>query len=247
MSNGLALLAEYSDSDSEVENESPPLKKKKLHNPVKDLKIGVELPGHEVEDDPGLHDNRVRSFAHVRGNWASYIYLETIDLQDLQKSIILALEPVIDLTPISDPHLSLSRVFTLQHHLIPHFTGGLRDNLKALKDFSLSFDGIKTFVNEEKTRTFVAASIRSVGSLKAVLKACDDTLIEFDKEKFYDPADFHVSLAWSLGDQSKIIQDQILNKCWQDWTESGEDTVFHVSKVNCKIGNKFFSFPLDKH
>ena len=29
----------------------------------------------EVIDDPTLHGNRIRSFPHERGNWASFIYL----------------------------------------------------------------------------------------------------------------------------------------------------------------------------
>jgi len=28
-----------------------------------------------VQDDPALHDGRIRSFAHERGNWASLIYI----------------------------------------------------------------------------------------------------------------------------------------------------------------------------
>jgi len=28
-----------------------------------------------VQDDPALHEGRIRSFAHERGNWASLIYI----------------------------------------------------------------------------------------------------------------------------------------------------------------------------
>ena len=28
-----------------------------------------------AQDDPALHEGRIRSFAHERGNWASYIYI----------------------------------------------------------------------------------------------------------------------------------------------------------------------------
>ena len=36
--------------------------------------IEYQVP-QEVVDDPTQHGNRIRSFAHERGNWASFIYL----------------------------------------------------------------------------------------------------------------------------------------------------------------------------
>lgn len=29
----------------------------------------------EIEDDPTLHDGRIRSFKHERGNWATLVYI----------------------------------------------------------------------------------------------------------------------------------------------------------------------------
>jgi hypothetical protein len=29
----------------------------------------------ELEDDPGIHCGKIRSFAHVRGNWASFVHI----------------------------------------------------------------------------------------------------------------------------------------------------------------------------
>ena len=80
MSHGLALLAAY-DQDSSSDNEEeevkePPVKKVKLQNPLKNIKIGKESK-EDVSDDPSLHDYRIRSFPHVRGNWATYAFIKT--------------------------------------------------------------------------------------------------------------------------------------------------------------------------
>jgi len=32
----------------------------------------------EAFDDPGLHEGRIRSFAHERGNWASLVYIPCV-------------------------------------------------------------------------------------------------------------------------------------------------------------------------
>ena len=56
---------------------------------MKSVQIGDSEP--EFIDDPNLHDNRIRSFAHVRGNWASYIFIDPnkdIDFAPLQDSIL---------------------------------------------------------------------------------------------------------------------------------------------------------------
>jgi hypothetical protein len=69
---------------------------------------------------------------------------------------------------------------------------------------------------------------------------CDKTLLEFDKEVFYKPATFHVSLAWVLGDQ----RDQIDIKNLQSCLEKFEESTFHVDSIYCKIGNKLYTSKL---
>ena len=34
----------------------------------------------EPFDDPALHDGRIRSFAHERGNWASFVYISCMNI-----------------------------------------------------------------------------------------------------------------------------------------------------------------------
>jgi len=251
MSSGLALLASYSDEESEeeksqtVERSSPPAKKKKLilQNPLKNVQIGASDP--EFVDDPSLHDNRIRSFPHVRGNWASYIFIDPkkeIDFGPLQNSILKFLaenHSSLECKTINGPHLSVSRVFTLQFHWISSFMQELQTKLKNdVKPFTLSLaPKIDLLINEESTRTFITVAIPEHKSLIDVVTCCDKTLLEFDKEVFYKPATFHVSLAWVLGDQ----RDQIDIKNLQSCLEKIEESTFHVDSIYCKIGNKLYT------
>ena len=242
MSHGLALLAAYDEDSSESDyEEKQPTKKIKLQNPLKDIKIGEE-PTEEVIDDPSLHDHRIRSFPHVRGNWATYAFIKTdIDWSHLQTKLKTCLERQgIDAKDIKDPHLSVSKVVTLQYHWIQPFTQTIQDKLKSrLVPFKLSIGpGIKVLVNEDFTRTFITIEVQSNKYLNEVVKCCDETLVEYDKDTFYDPPEFHVSLLWTLGDQKSLIDTKALEKCVQD-IEAVE-----VDFVHCKIGNKHFSLKL---
>ena len=124
---------------------SPPAKKKKkliLQNPMKNVQIGAS--DQEFIDDPSLHDNRIRSFPHVRGNWASYIFIDPqkeIDFGPLQSSILKFLaenHSSLECKTINGPHLSVSRVFTLQFHWISSFVQELQAKLKNdVKPFNL--------------------------------------------------------------------------------------------------------------
>ncbi len=238
-------LVAYSDS-SEGEENSPPIKKKKklvLSNPIKDVQIGQDLECHE--DDPSLHEDRIRTFAHVRGNWASYIYIqpEDIDFVPLQNNLVKALSHQ-DVKLISNPHLSLSKVFTLQYHCISSFTTELKGSFD-FEPFWLSLGPqIKLFVNEESTRTFLSIQVPETKSLKASLESCDKTLAEFQKEPFYNPPEFHVSIAWILGNQKQAIDVKSVQKVFDTWAELNE-IAFKVNKIQCKIGNKNFDFDLN--
>ena len=242
MSHG--LVADYTDSEEEEQEiNEPPLKKLKLPNPLKNNSFDNE----EVIDDPALHDFRVRSFPHVRGNWATYVFIQPseIEFSDLQKCIHEHLKfKKFDVKLIDKPHLSVSRVVTLQHIWINSFTKSLQHQFKiGLKPFRIRFEpNVKILVNEEKTRTFIGIDILSNSFLKQLVKCCDQTLIEFNKEAFFDPPDFHISLAWCLGDQS--IDTKELSQITQDWINTLDQPYIEVNSVNCKIGNKLFELKL---
>lgn len=43
--------------------------------PVPPALLNDDKPKEEHFDDPNLHDGRLRSFPHERGNWATYAYI----------------------------------------------------------------------------------------------------------------------------------------------------------------------------
>ena len=239
----MSLVADYESENSEEENleiEEPPKKKFKLPNP---LKSANSNENSEVTDDPALHDFRIRSFPHVRGNWATYAYIQPpkeLDFEQLQKELIDILKSKqIEAKTIPNPHLSVSKVVTLQHIWIKSFTESFHEKIRKIQPFRISLTpNVQIFVNDDKTRTFFALEIAENSNLQKIVKLCDDTLLEFKKEPFYENPQFHISLVWSLGQVSVPIQD--LNQAVAKWLENQDQAVFEVNSVHCKIGNKFF-------
>ena len=72
MKSSLSLLTQYSSSDEENEGNEDNCKRRKIELPssIKSL-----FQDKAKEDNPADHQGRTRSFPHVRGNWASYIYI----------------------------------------------------------------------------------------------------------------------------------------------------------------------------
>ena len=92
-------------------------------------------------------------------------------------------------------------------------------------------------VNEEGSRSFITVSIPEHRNLVELVKCCDETLVEFDKEVFFKPPNFHISLVWALGDQRAKIDLKNLQICLEEL----EETTFFVDTVFCKIGNKLYT------
>lgn len=167
---------------------------------------------------------RVRSFAHVRGNWASHVFLKPFvndesmgELsQKISEEAMKVFEqnslPKVEVHPLvpDDLHLSLSRTFVLAHHLIPSYVSSLREALRRISpdvapngNIFLAFSSaVKIYFNDENTRGFIAIQVHPSSSklLRHLISAVDSTLKEFNLggQIFYDDPSFHLSLAWFL-------------------------------------------------
>jgi hypothetical protein len=268
MSNGLALLSNYGDNEEDSDDSSSEqqrrevtlkrkleenphhpadevTRKKRILLPSPNISIQTKDESEDTTDDPSIHDYRVRSFAHVRGNWASYIFIDLskIEFLHIQKSILDTIETA---KAIDNPHLSLSRVVTLQYHWIKDFTSGLQARLRnQLGPFAVQFvPKLKLLVNEEATRTFITLTVQGNKHLERVVQCSDETLAEYNKEPFYKPADFHVSLAWCLGDHRETIDLKKLQKVADHWYCDNDQPFIHVSSIRTKVGNKLFVLDL---
>jgi len=196
----------------------------------------------EVVDDPALHEGRSRSFAHQANSWATYIYLDTkaFDLEEARDLLVKEL----DLEPIPNPHLSLSKVVSLRHHWLQPLTSSLQNSLGQERKFYLGLDKLQVYVNEECSRTFLGITAGAGwGQLSRLTKRVDSALQEYNLPPFYRPPSFHCSLAWCLGDRRASIIPR-LQKLSLQLVDCLEEDAILVDAVHCKAGNKHFSFKL---
>lgn len=90
-------------------------------------------------DDPELHGGRKRTFAHERGNWASYCYFRLASgtlIAELRKAVQDCCDAegiAVALESIEEVHLSLTKTFVLQHHWIESFIQSIRDSVSQLR------------------------------------------------------------------------------------------------------------------
>ena len=240
----LSLIADtYSCSNDEDEEPGEAKKRPKmtlqLPESVRGMFKAEEDALKPLNDEPGFHRGRKRSFPHLRGNWATFAFIKfDQDFDELQNELAKRFHDKAE--KIEDPHLSLTKVVALRHHWIDDFVNSARKSA-AFAPFSVSVAGLKAFANEEKSRTFIAISLKSP-KLNETAKKLDEILGEFNLPKFYDPPEFHASLLWVLGDQKERIQAQLDEIDLDEVLESCDiESVWKADRMRCKCGNKVFN------
>ncbi|ORZ22675.1 hypothetical protein BCR41DRAFT_349463 [Lobosporangium transversale] len=150
-------------------------------------------------DNPERHQGRIRNRAHIDGSWPVHVYLEvklSSELFDIVKtltkraremapntvSLLQSLESVKDSKAIpieaetaadaTELHISLTRPLYLQELHLGGFMSDIRTAFKNKKRFSLSFSGVQSFANDEKTRSFLSLRVGS-GHAELVLYRVD--------------------------------------------------------------------------
>lgn len=199
-------------------------------------------------DDPSKHGGRVRTFAHERGNWASYVYIPFDDdswCRELSDSLVKCLRLTNDFQMVDHFHISLSRTFVMRHHWIDPMVESLRLELAAYPGTLVDFSSVETYTNDEKTRTFVGIKVCSGSDmLRRYMSAIDRSLDEFKLPKYYENPSFHLSVAWCVGDvKAKIPKDQIedLQRIIDEYFCSNpRSSVAGVRNLMLKTGNKQF-------
>ncbi|KAL8194550.1 UNVERIFIED_CONTAM: nuclease [Gekko kuhli] len=235
--------------------------------PVPDSVLNMFRDQEEKEtvvDDRSKHGGRVRTFAHERGNWATYIYVPYETQEDfldlLQLLLAQAHTHVASLTAAAEFHISLSQSVVLRHHWINPFVQSLKERLPSFHRFVCRTDQVKIYTNETKTRTFVGLEVSSGHSqFLELVSEVDRVMEEFRLAPFYKSSaeerseaypenpSFHLSLAWCVGNLSEKLEGQCLQEL-QEIVDGFEDSSYllriHVAEVRCKSGKKVFSFPL---
>uniref|UniRef100_UPI00358EF3FB U6 snRNA phosphodiesterase 1 isoform X1 n=2 Tax=Myxine glutinosa TaxID=7769 RepID=UPI00358EF3FB len=202
-------------------------------------------------DDPGLHEGRVRSFAHERGNWATHVHLSCAGGEDLNEFVDRLLDVTATLGHFSRQdgfHVSLSHTVVLRHHWIAPFVESLRELLHSFSRFSFVANKVNIYTNEERTRTFLGLAVTGGNNqLENLVTEVNEALHEFRLPSFYEEPSFHVTLAWCIGDLSASFDDSMKNKLQaliDDFQDISEVFHFKVECVMCKVGNKHFTVPL---
>ncbi|XP_028175996.1 U6 snRNA phosphodiesterase [Ostrinia furnacalis] len=216
-----------------------------------DLSCVPIVPPESHSEDPQDHGGRVRSFPHVRGNWATFIYVkypEEESLLSLSQRLLGILSAFKDSCHVCDNvHISLSKTVVLQYHLITPFTRSLQEVFRNIDCFCLDFSGIKLYCNEENTRTFIALEVdySSKRRLLQLSQNVDDVLKEYKLPLFYENPSFHMSIIWLTGDK-KAELSSLMSEFNNSLNKELGNTInpVLVSDLNCKIGNKYFQFTL---
>lgn len=266
-SNALQLLSAYSDSDSEDDcsgssNTQECVKSSVNTSSTKD-KVSVEnklpLPStirglfegksdDHPGDNPELHDGRIRSFPHQRGNWSTYVYIPfnigpeyTVLFNDL----VTVIGDTVPLKMIPEPHISLTRTVVLLHHWIDTFIESVRVQFGNYNRFRIHFGELAVYCNEERTRTFLGIKVLAGGDiLLNSVHLLDECLSEFQLPPFYKNPSFHMSIAWALGDEKKSLTNvlpQLQQKFQSLCSSHFEYITIEVDRFMCKSGNKLFN------
>lgn len=89
-------------------------------------------------DDPSLHQGRIRSFKHERGNWATYVFIAVppILVDDLLDACLTYFKNKYDFKAATHLHISLSKTVVLQYHFIESFKKNLEEVLTSIYRYS---------------------------------------------------------------------------------------------------------------
>ncbi|XP_043231896.1 U6 snRNA phosphodiesterase-like [Amphibalanus amphitrite] len=264
----LSALQQYggseSDSDSDMEVDVERLAEKRRNSDraapeSKRPREALPLPSavqemfsdqsEQHQDKPDEHEGRVRGFAHVRGNWASYVFIpfEATPLFDsLVQTCLVICERLVKMTAQEEFHISLTRTVVLKHHWIQEFVQSIRQAMESFQRFQLSVGPARVYVNDEGTRTFLGLTVTT--GLEAVTKTSqrlDRCLDEYGLPPFYEEGSFHLSVAWAVGDRSAALQRLLPELDTAVATYASQSPlVCDVTRLECRCGNRRFDVPL---
>ncbi|KYM99256.1 UPF0406 protein C16orf57 like protein [Cyphomyrmex costatus] len=249
---GLHLIQTYSsDSDEDEHDEKKDDCKivNKLALPASILSWKGVTYNEEVIDDPLDHAGRIRSFKHERGNWATLIYINYTPsdcLHTWMKSVLNKLP--VQGNIMSSLHISLSRTLVLKFHWIESFVEGIKLACQSFNKFIVQLTDVRVYCNEERTRTFLGIYCQDEDKmLKYLTEVFDNLLAEYQLPSFYKDTSYHISFFWCLEDKRACLKEILplltssLNKFL---AENMEDAHVHVNDIQCKIGNKCYTFKL---
>ena len=250
MSTSLKALQEYTSSeDEETVNNNAKEKSK-----VKVLPIPKDIINNyrNTKDNNVNHQGRVRSFAHLKGNWPTHVYIpyQYELLEQLKEKVQLTLKDFSEWKIVDSFHVSLSRTFVLPYNQIQPIKSLLYESLRSENKFRIQLDpnDLRFYTNDEKTRSFLAFEINHSVIKHRLLELTtkvDNVLEKYKIEKYYKHPSFHLSVAWCLGVKSSSEELKTFKQHWNLlFTQNDDLFEMFVDFVSMKCGNKYMTFSL---
>lgn len=144
-----------------------------------------------------------RSRPHTIGCWSGHVHID-IDLDStLVETAVAEFRNFLTTSGYRGPlvvgerwHLSLSRDFYLQEANIESLVDQLRDRLSHHAAFGVRVTSRATLLsNDDQTRSFWCLHVPTTRALTGVVAEIDAVLERYGLPKYYEPAEFHVSVA----------------------------------------------------
>lgn len=110
--------------------------------------------------------------------------------------------------------------------------------------FTATLQGLRIYTNDERTRTFVSAPLDAAFAEKMsiILQPIDQVMLDYRLQQFYNPASFHVSLLWCVGDQEQLLKAKL--KELEELLEDQDTLPLPVNEIHLKCGKKDFTYKL---
>lgn len=194
------------------------------------------------------HQGRKRTFDHVEGNWATFIFfppIENNNLFTLCEKVYLVLKQnkqtsKLHFIPLKDCHLTISRTVPVRHYWIDTIFTMLKEKFGIKKKFFYSITGLEVYTNDDGSRTFISLKIDTNQTLLDSVAMVDDIFREFDLPIYYKNPSFHISIAWCIGNHkdmlSESINADIIKELFSNF--QGQLDLNLITKVCVKFGNK---------
>lgn len=197
--------------------EGPPKKKRRLPR----LDDSFDEPKRPT-DSPELHQGRKRAAPHVRGQWASHVYLELSPSSSLRKVLQQSYDAVVESASSSEDaaaavhsllpgartdhrdttdealHLSLSRPLMLLTNQRQDLKKAVARIADRFRPFAARYASFGILENDEKTRRFLGIEVgQGYTELEALVRRLDEAFAEMRLPAYYPEPRFHTSIAWT--------------------------------------------------
>ncbi|KAI8054574.1 hypothetical protein BDF22DRAFT_742509 [Syncephalis plumigaleata] len=197
-------------------------------------------------DNPLQHQGRIRAKPHIRGNWATHVYLSIHPSEELS----VLLQKMFKATKHSVPGLQWIQATNTVNGMrtdkqedgtpLDLFTRRLKERLQDIEKFHINFAKIVRFDNEELTREFISLSVGH-GQPQASNRTTSSDAA------FYQPAHFHASFAWCLRETTTEIDTLAIcaaEKAIQPMEQLARASSTWITKVHCRMGNRYWNVSL---